>query len=527
MIPVFPQPYPDEILYSVVARYHLISGNQLARQTMDELFGLRKKTLSPAIPQNLHILSERARMSSADQLLLEHTMFPYFMAFATKKNEAVVTTWIQEGRSNSITAFLNQFPNHFVLGEIRFCPECYAEELKRYGEGYWHRLHQTPGVLVCHRHHRPLAQTTAPHLTVSNRTLMTASPAHLFPAVYPPSLSPLAIQQALQIANDVYYLYQNFQKIRARFAHDQYSFRSLYLALLYQKGLATKNGSLYLLPFREKFLDFFATDLLWALKLGFDETVDRPWIISMCRSGQRSHHPLRHILMARFLCGSLENLVQLTEHDSRNMLANLHQRRGSVTNYDEKKAEYRKRWLAACKSNPGACQNEIRKTDEAAYIWLNRHDHAWLQLHPKKRLPRGGNKTYANWKERDQQLSKQVPVVARKLLAQSGKPIRISITRLMEELGCGSMSASARQNLPLTNAELSRCSEDITTFRLRKIAWAEQELLRRAEPVARWRILKLSGIRHEDWDSMWDIYTASLATQTNPKCSAIGGNYEQ
>lgn len=41
--------------------------------------------------------------------------------------------------------------------------------------------------------------------------------------------------------------------------------------------------------------------------------------------------------MARFLCGSLENLVQLTEHDSRNMLANLHQRRGSVTNYDEKK----------------------------------------------------------------------------------------------------------------------------------------------------------------------------------------------
>lgn len=85
MIPVFPQPYPDEILYSVVARYHLISGNQLTRQTMDELFGLRKKTLSLAIPQNLRILSERARMSSADQLLLEHTMFPYFMAFATKK----------------------------------------------------------------------------------------------------------------------------------------------------------------------------------------------------------------------------------------------------------------------------------------------------------------------------------------------------------------------------------------------------------------------------------------------------------
>lgn len=134
MIPVFPQPYPDEILYSVVARYHLISGNQLTRQTMDELFGLRKKTLSLAIPQNLRILSERARMPSADQLLLEHTMFPYFMAFATKKNEAAVTTWIQEGRTNSITAFLNQFPNHFVLGEIRFCPECYAEELKRYGK---------------------------------------------------------------------------------------------------------------------------------------------------------------------------------------------------------------------------------------------------------------------------------------------------------------------------------------------------------------------------------------------------------
>ena len=35
---------------------------------------------------------------------------------------------------------------------IRFCPLCLEEDRNQYGEAYWHRHHQIPGVLVCLKH---------------------------------------------------------------------------------------------------------------------------------------------------------------------------------------------------------------------------------------------------------------------------------------------------------------------------------------------------------------------------------------
>jgi hypothetical protein len=35
---------------------------------------------------------------------------------------------------------------------FRFCPLCLEEDTQKYGEAYWHRIHQTPGVLVCPIH---------------------------------------------------------------------------------------------------------------------------------------------------------------------------------------------------------------------------------------------------------------------------------------------------------------------------------------------------------------------------------------
>ena len=166
MISCFPTPYPDEVLYSVVARYHRSSGNPIFRQTMDELFGVKKTALSVAFPQRLNVLADRVPSLPFERLLLEHTMYPYYTAFTSPKNEEAVRTWAKEGKAGSIDGFLGQYgtacggPTH-----LRFCPECYAEEIRQYGEGYWHREHQTPGVLFWGRQHQPLAGTMIPYLT--------------------------------------------------------------------------------------------------------------------------------------------------------------------------------------------------------------------------------------------------------------------------------------------------------------------------------------------------------------------------
>lgn len=39
MISFFPTPYPDELWYSVICRYHVHSGNSCAKHTMRQLYG--------------------------------------------------------------------------------------------------------------------------------------------------------------------------------------------------------------------------------------------------------------------------------------------------------------------------------------------------------------------------------------------------------------------------------------------------------------------------------------------------------
>lgn len=39
MIPFFPAPYPDELWYSVICRYHIRSGNPSVKYSIRELYG--------------------------------------------------------------------------------------------------------------------------------------------------------------------------------------------------------------------------------------------------------------------------------------------------------------------------------------------------------------------------------------------------------------------------------------------------------------------------------------------------------
>ena len=54
MLHWFPTPYPDELLYSVLARYHVRSGNTSRKMTTEELFGKRTIIAVWDLPSNLN-----------------------------------------------------------------------------------------------------------------------------------------------------------------------------------------------------------------------------------------------------------------------------------------------------------------------------------------------------------------------------------------------------------------------------------------------------------------------------------------
>lgn len=65
MISFFPVPYPDELWYSVICRYHVRSGNYCAKHTMQQLYGDTYRTPSlmitmTTIAQNISNYRTRA-----------------------------------------------------------------------------------------------------------------------------------------------------------------------------------------------------------------------------------------------------------------------------------------------------------------------------------------------------------------------------------------------------------------------------------------------------------------------------------
>lgn len=157
MLPFFPTPYPDELLYSLICRYHLRSGNRSFRQTQLDLFetaGVKKYYLG--LPNNLATLVHKLPFGSSltiNQLLQKHTLFTYYRTFLTPR-EVKRLQELMEGKESQSIAQVARIPKLrlYYPEYLQFCPQCLIEDLRQYGETYWHRLHQVAGIRVCLTH---------------------------------------------------------------------------------------------------------------------------------------------------------------------------------------------------------------------------------------------------------------------------------------------------------------------------------------------------------------------------------------
>ncbi len=163
MIAFFPEAYHDELLYSLLSRYHQRSGNARFVFTAEELYRNGKLT-HPSI-DFVNAFTDDAmnwltRVKPWGIVAEQHTMFPALIRFLPlgRRKEA------EEGvrRQNGNWKNLMCLP---VLEErryLRFCPQCAKEDREERGETYWHREHQIPRVRVCPKHRLFLENSSIP-----------------------------------------------------------------------------------------------------------------------------------------------------------------------------------------------------------------------------------------------------------------------------------------------------------------------------------------------------------------------------
>lgn len=88
MLPFFTDPYPDELIYSAIARYHFYSGNIDYKDTLEEVFQSRSVIPSVEIGSHFSILAEQLGSNySVESLLAKHTIYPYYASFLSKQRQ--------------------------------------------------------------------------------------------------------------------------------------------------------------------------------------------------------------------------------------------------------------------------------------------------------------------------------------------------------------------------------------------------------------------------------------------------------
>ena len=159
MLGFFPEPYPDELLYSVLARYYVRSGYSNYIFAADDLFQNRHVRPSFEYFPSLkyEVVSKLTEDISFEKVILQHTMFPYHCRFLPQERK--------KRALNSLIAMDNNyhdlilFPKRKITPTMRYCPLCASEDRKSYGETFWHRIHEIQELTICPTHHCDLVNT--------------------------------------------------------------------------------------------------------------------------------------------------------------------------------------------------------------------------------------------------------------------------------------------------------------------------------------------------------------------------------
>lgn len=188
-MPILPKPYPDEIVGSIILR----GRQRMALPWKPFLAWIYatdsgRRTCSFVLEPSLQRIALLCG-TSPRELLYEHTVFPYVAAYLPRYEvERIETTLSAAERPMGVcTAALSQNVTQ-ASPFRRYCACCAAEDKKRYGETYWHRVHQLPATLFCEKHDVPLIETGIRSTVSSRAEELSLPPVVPSPAFPPPSI---------------------------------------------------------------------------------------------------------------------------------------------------------------------------------------------------------------------------------------------------------------------------------------------------------------------------------------------------
>jgi len=500
MISFFPDPYPDELLYSVCARFADRVQYPGESSVVWQLFGTRNGAAVVDLPSRLgHLVATLppGHSYTVDQLIDDHTLLPFYSPFCPPSRINQVREDMQTTNGSRIYGRLGILVSHTPLW-LQFCPLCAEEDIRQFGEFYWHRLHQVPGVKVCPVHTVFLAQSFVPfrhgrrcgQFICAQQGIAISSPTEL-------DESNPSHQAFLRIARDAAWLLS-----QRHLSLELENLPYCYLKLLRGCKLASSVGRIYVQPLNQAFNDFYQGEFLQQIMCELDVSSYHHWLLRLTRFFPgKVQPPLHHLLLIHFLGHTVASFVQFQKDFYASVQISTLPENTSSLDLDtlDTLENYRQQWLKLTATYPKTGLSFLRKKFGRIYIWLHQHDSQWLETH----LPQQRRHTVlspqrparVDWSIRDSELAAGVKELAVQMKNAPGRPIWLTKTAITRKLGQYTLIQKQIDKLPLTDRVLSEVVETQVEYAIRRLEWATECFRQEHIYPPRWQLLSRASLK--------------------------------
>jgi hypothetical protein len=406
-------------------------------------------------------------------------MYPFYTAFLSHEKSDSVFNSMAEGSGKSIENMVGMAGSKVKSNDyLKYCPLCFKEDMEQLGESYWRRLPQIPGALYCPKH-QVLYKNSNVVITDSRVAYLCADEdtfnTELAVDVYPNQFKELNLKY---IENASYLLFHNQKRKELSFIV------KFYIDKLRERGFASKGGSLYINKLLEAFLYFYPSDYLELMQSSVDVGQETNWLRLFVRNNNKNRSPLRHLLFLQFLNVGVEELFESDKVIGKRTVVRNHAPSYSIE-------ERRKEWLKLIEENPTANRSELKRIGKGLHTWIYINDRDWYDKVTPKLNTRKKRTETIDWEKRDEECLALAKEAVAKLLQTEGKPIRIIPANIRRVIGVKRWFYN--KSLVKTGQYLKEVTEDIKSYRVRKIKWAIDEMIKNGEKLTVYKIQLKAG----------------------------------
>jgi len=309
MLPFFTEPYPDELIYSAIARYHFYSGNIDYKDTLEEVFQSRSVIPSLEIGSHFDALAQQiGNHYSVESLLAKHTIYPYYAPFLSKQRQQEIIQDVQ-GDGKGLYTRLGMIAGGICKKDgLYYCPQCAKIDIDRYGEPYIHREHQLQGIDLCAHHYLQLKKYPDDFTKQSRIKFIRFEEQRMGFSVIQEVEYPEQFDNQSKLATMAYQLLNI--DIEA-FSRGEIFKR--YRMLLRDKNLITTSNQVRQNELFDAFQAKFPKRFLEKYDSGLIKDNEYNWLKVLTRNENRHVHPLRHLFFLYFLGKDIEELLRVSE----------------------------------------------------------------------------------------------------------------------------------------------------------------------------------------------------------------------